>query len=100
LLVADTGHNAVGVSAEVIAGVVERAMTVLRQAPARIASPTLPCPTTSALADVYYPDARMIAEQVLAQCAITIDAAVEAVLASLQRKGPLDVPNPDYRGPF
>jgi len=100
LLVADTGHITFGVGAEVIAAVVERALTHLREPPARIAAPMIPCPTTPALADAYYPDARTIAEQALKQCAIKIDATVESVLASLQRTGPLDVPNPDYRGPF
>jgi len=100
LLAADTGHITFGVGAELIAAVVERAFTHLRQPPVRIAAPAMPCPTTPALADAYYPDARTIAEQALKQCAIKIDATVESVLASLQRTGPLDVPNPDYRGPF
>lgn len=100
LMVADTGHQAFGVGAELIASVVERGLGSLRTAPARIASPSLPCPTTRALADLYYPDARTIAEGVLRQCGVRNDTAVERVLAGLRRAGPLDVPNPDYRGPF
>lgn len=100
LVVADSGHAAFGVSAELLAVVVEQAMNELRTAPARIAVPSVPCPTTPALADHYYPDALSIAECVLRQCGLPQTVATDGVLARLQRRGPRDVPNPDYRGPF
>lgn len=100
LLIADTGHRAFGVSAELAAAVAEQAWGSLNKPPMRIASPLLPCATTRALADVYYPDAYAIAEAALHQCDVPFDGAAEGVLATLRRSGPLDVPNPDYRGPF
>ncbi|WJW74599.1 transketolase C-terminal domain-containing protein [Thiohalobacter sp. IOR34] len=100
LVVVDTAHASLGVAGELIASVVERTLPALRQAPARVALPDLPSPTSPVWAESYYPDARDIARTVAAQCGLGVDAGLDAVLERLCPKGPADVPNPEYRGPF
>ena len=55
LVIADTGHRAFGISAEVSALVTEAAFSNLKTAPVRIGLPDFPTPTSPALAASYYP---------------------------------------------
>jgi len=100
LLVADTGHQSFGVAAELIARVSRQGFDQLRAAPASVALPDLPCPTSHAWAGHYYPTAASIAEQALRVCGVRIGEAQQHELDKLRPDTPADIPNPDYRGPF
>ncbi len=100
LLVADTGHQSFGVAAELIARVTRQGFEHLRAAPASVTLPDLPCPTSYAWAEHYYPTAINIAEQALRVCGVHIGEVQRRELDTLQTTPPADIPNPEYRGPF
>ncbi len=100
LLVADTGHQSFGAAAELIARVTRQGFDHLRAAPASVALPDLPCPTSHAWAEHYYPTAITIAEQALRVCGMPIGEAQRRELDKLQANTPADIPNPDHHGPF
>ena len=69
LLVVDGGWKTCGVSAEVIASVVERLNpSLLRKAPLRITLPDAPAPTSSALEKNYYTDVDDVIKAVKLLC--------------------------------
>jgi acetoin:2,6-dichlorophenolindophenol oxidoreductase subunit beta len=96
LIVADTGHAAFGVGAEVTALVAENCLASLKAAPRRIGLPQAPTPTTPALADLYYPRARDIAAAALAMLGNPADLPPETRDPRIW----LDVPDPSYTGPY
>lgn len=65
LLVVDTGWKLFGISAEILALVVEGAYGFLRAAPRRIAFPDVPAPATPYLLKYYYPTANNVMGSVL-----------------------------------
>ena len=66
VVVADTGALAYGASAEILAGIVEKAGGALRYPPKRIGLPFSPSPTSPSLADAFYPRAYDIVSAVAA----------------------------------
>ncbi|MCK4951759.1 MAG: alpha-ketoacid dehydrogenase subunit beta [Gammaproteobacteria bacterium] len=99
LLVLDTAWKTGGISAEIVAGVTEKAMKHLKCAPVRLTLPDLPAPTASSLTETYYPEAEQVAEAVLRLLDID-DNNVIAGAKALARTGNRDVPNADFTGPF
>ncbi len=97
LVAADTGHAECGVAAEIVAVATQQSFGHLKSAPQRVALPPIPSPTTPALADLYFPGARQIAE---------------AALTTLGRNDPMpeeplppgrlwrDTPDPSFTGPY
>ncbi len=57
LIVADTGWANCGFAAEIISRTAEKALGHLKCPPRRVTLPHSPCPTSSALADAFYPAA-------------------------------------------
>jgi len=100
LLVADTGHQSFGVAGELIASVAQQGFGHFKTAPASVALPDLPCPTSHAWAKHYYPTAVDIATQALQLRNIRTDEAQRRELDKLTSTIPADIPNPEYRGPF
>jgi len=96
LVVADTGWETVGFSAEIVARVAEKLHGTLRAAPRRVALPDCPTPTTPALANHYYPRAIHVAN-VVAEMA---DLPAETTLLETPTTVPLDVPDKNFPGPF
>lgn len=95
ILVADTGHAEFGVGAEVVARVCLRMADKLHANPVRVGLPFAPSPTTSALANIYFPTARDIVDQVGQMCAVDVGP-----VKWTDRQMPLDVPNSEFRGPY
>lgn len=97
LVAADTGHAECGISAEVIAAATEAGFQYLKAAPRRVALPLIPSPTTPALADLYYPGAREVAQAVME----TLDRS-EAIPPSELPEGQLwrDTPDASFKGPY
>jgi pyruvate dehydrogenase E1 component beta subunit len=96
----DTGHQTCGMSAELVAIAAESAHADLKKAPARIAMPDYPVPTSKFMANDYYPEAWNIAHKVMDVLGRTSAEAKSRVKESLERKGELDVPHFDFKGPF
>lgn len=95
LVVADTGWRTLGFSAEILAICAERAHAHLKCGPRRVALPDIPTPTSHALAAAYYPRAADIEDNVREM--------LGAPPAERERAGDttlLDVPDPDFTGPF
>lgn len=95
LVVADTAHSEFGASAEVVARVTERAFAALKKPPVRIGLPSIPTPTTPALADLYYPRAFNIAVAALDLC--DSDRAIADAPPETRWR---DVPDPSFTGPY
>jgi pyruvate dehydrogenase E1 component beta subunit len=102
LIVCDTGWRTLGLGAEIVAQVTERAFAALKQAPIRLGLPDHPTPSSLALAEVFYPDSTQIIDAVARLCKIAdadLKAARQDVIAA--RKGvPIDKPDPAFKGPF
>lgn len=64
LLVVDTGWKSFGVSAEILASVVEGAYYYLKSTPRRIGMAEMPCPATPYLLDNYHPTTEQIVKTV------------------------------------
>ena len=97
LVAADTGHAECGVSGEVIAAVTEAGFQHLKAAPQRVALPPIPSPTTPALADLYFPGARDIAQAALKTLGRS-DVVPEEPLPEGRRWR--DTPDPSFTGPY
>jgi pyruvate dehydrogenase E1 component beta subunit len=93
LLVADTGWKTFGVSAEIVALAAERAWSDLKTAPARVALPECPTPTSPALANALYPRAIDMVEQISSMLGKSMPPMPPPTT-------PLDVPDPTFVGPF
>lgn len=96
LLVADTGQAQFGVVAEVIAAATEVAFKYMKAAPKAVALPHIPTPTTPALADLFYPCARDVAEKALAT--IGSSRTLQPVEPTGRRWQ--DTPDPSFIGPY
>jgi pyruvate dehydrogenase E1 component beta subunit len=96
LIVADTGGKSFGISAEIVATVLEREFSSLKCAPVRIALPDHPCPTSPALSDHYYPTSGHIIQAVAEMFGIE----KKAVFFHLAQGARRDVPDASFTGPF
>ena len=100
LIVCDTAWKTGGVSAELVAQVSEKAFGALKKAPVRIALPDHPVPTSPFMANACYPEAEHIAKAVYLLLGAGDKGIPEALEKTLRRKGFLDVPSFDFKGPF
>ena len=98
LVVIDSAWKTGGVSAEIVALVLESSFDLLERAPLRIASPDHVVPTSHYLADEYYQDAKQIYNKILDFLGRPNDKKLTH--NELEIKGPMDVPNRDFHGPF
>lgn len=100
LIIADPGWKNVGISAEILALVAEKAHGVLAEPPVRIAYPDRFTPTSWALANHFYPTAKDIVSEVFRMRGQKAKAS-EWVREMLQTMTtPQDVPDPEFKGPF
>lgn len=96
LLALDTGYATGSVSAEVIARVAMNRMSRLKCAPARLAMPDVPEPTSFGLTRGFFVRAGEIAEKAMTMCGKDGSRARHA----LQEPVPHDVPGSWFTGPF
>jgi pyruvate dehydrogenase E1 component beta subunit len=96
LVASDTGQESYGVSAEVLALATQHAFSAFKAPPTRVGLPHIPTPTTPALADLYYPLARDIAQAALNVCGSTRQLPPDD---SDPRRWK-DVPDPSFKGPY
>lgn len=96
LVVADTGWTSYGAAAEIMATVTEAAFDSLKGAPARVALPDVPSPSTPALAKYFYPRANDIVRK--ARIALGRGPDEGKPLPELETAA--DQPDPSFMGPF
>jgi pyruvate dehydrogenase E1 component beta subunit len=98
LIVADTGWETAGFSAEILAQVFESGIS-LSAAPKRIALPATPSPSTPGLAKYYYPIAEDIVETARQMFgSTTSNSHIQERAQSNPFK--FDIPDPTFTGPF
>jgi len=95
LIVADTGWQSFGVSAEIVARVAEKALHDLKYPPQRVALPETPSPTTFVLANQYFPTSRNIL-----MTAKQMDLKIPDHLLNAETPPLLDIPDSSFSGPF
>jgi len=100
LLILDTSWKTCGISAELSARVTEKAFKYLKKPPLRIALPDIPTPTSSSLAEDFYPTADVIGREILKILSVEISDDWERVFQELRGSGPFDVPYLEFKGPF
>jgi len=98
LIVADQGAQTAGFSAEIIARVTEKAFDKLKAAPARVALPDGPTPTTRALSNFYYPTPGHITAT--ARKMMGLDYARDPFADVDPANKNMDVPDKAFTGPF
>lgn len=100
LLVADTGHTSFGVSAEILAHVAEKGISLLAP-PVRVASPDLPVPTAKQLAEAYYPTAKTIVLKTLQLMGLRKEQ-IDGIICDIKDTPNVssDQPDPTFIGPF
>ncbi len=101
LIVADTAFRTGSIAGELISQVVEQAFASLTAPPVRIASPDFPTPTSHFMAEDYYPGPKTIADAALDLMGKSKETGgYQRMSAAFVRKGPHDVPNREFSGPF
>lgn len=101
LIVADTAHKTGGIAGELVSQVVERAFSFFRVAPVRVALPDYPAPTSHFMLEGYYPGPLTIADAILDLVEVKRDSvSYQSVRTKLLRRGPIDTPSIDFKGPF
>jgi len=101
LIVADTASRTGSVAGEVISGVVEQGLDLLKTAPVRLANPDHPLATSHYMADGYYPGAQTIADTVIGMLdGDKGSGGYEQLCAALRHDGSHDTPNRAFSGPF
>lgn len=97
LMVVDGAWRFLGLAAEIVSTVVEKAFTALKQPPCRVTFPDVPTPTSWALANRFYPRAMDIvskAEELFGP----LNKSKEE--SDLSKTVHLDVPDKSFTGPF
>lgn len=100
-LIVDPDWKTCGFAAEIMSVLVEEAFDSLKSPPRRLTYPDRLTPTSWALANHYYPTAQEIAISALEMLGRPTQARrlLETLLEERMR-GPLDVPDPSFTGPF
>jgi pyruvate dehydrogenase E1 component beta subunit len=98
LIVVDSAWKTGGISAEIIALVLESSFDLLERAPLRITSPDHAVPASHYLANEYYQDAKQIAQQVLNFLKKEDEAKI--IEGFFHKNNPTDVPSKNFHGPF
>lgn len=101
LIVADPDWKSCGIGAEIIALVSEESFHDLKAPPIRVTYPDRPNPSSWALANHYYPNARVIAMEGFRLMELPSKAQhIMEELLEQRNAAPLDVPDTAFSGPF
>jgi pyruvate dehydrogenase E1 component beta subunit len=102
LVVIDTGYTDFGIGAEICSRVTESCWGLLKEPPRRMGLGPHPTPSSTSLAEAYYPRSPQIAEVVgrmVGLSGVELSAA-RAELTTLRDRLPCDIPHPAFKGPF
>lgn len=97
LIVVDQGATTCGFAAEIVTAAIENVFDALKAAPARIALPDIPTPTTRALSNFYYPTPRHVANAARRMLGRPVEDPWNGIAAGDKT---LDVPDQSFTGPF
>ncbi|MCU4674732.1 hypothetical protein N7931_03705 [Catenovulum sp. 2E275] len=97
VLVIDAGARTGSISGEIVAQVSEMLFDQLLAAPARMAMPDIPEPTSYSLTKDFYFGAKEIVEKIMTMLGIDIDPTQ---VDSLNVQGHHDIPGEYFKGPF
>ena len=97
LIVVDQGSATCGFAAEIVAAAIENVFDALKAAPARIALPDIPTPTTRALSNFYYPTPRHVANAARRMLGRPMEDPWSGIAPEDKT---LDVPDQSFTGPF
>jgi pyruvate dehydrogenase E1 component beta subunit len=100
-MIVDTGHKTMGMGAEISSQIHEKLFKVLKGSIKRLGLPDHPIPSSRGYMKNIYPNSYKICDlicQDLKIKKILKKRILEEILKS--RKFEIDVPNPDFRGPF
>ena len=102
LMIVDTGWRTYGPGAEIASRIAESCFNDLAAPPARLALADHPTPSSRALVGNFYPHAGMIIDRLEAMMPDTAErlAPAREILAAARAETMIDVPNPQFRGPF
>jgi acetoin:2,6-dichlorophenolindophenol oxidoreductase subunit beta len=102
LITVDTGWRTLGMGAEIIAELTERAFSTLKRAPVRIGMPDHPTPSSRGMVPGVYPDVSRIVQAAATMMGVEGEK-IGTMLARLESERgdlPVDVPDPFFKGPF
>ena len=102
ILTVETGFRTLGMGAEIVAEISQRAFGKLKYSPVRLGMPDHPTPSSRGLIEGLYPDAKRIVAEIGASRGLPQDK-IDACIAQLElERGdlPVDVPDQYFRGPF
>lgn len=102
LVTVDTGFKTLGIGAEVIAQAFEECFASFKIPPVRIGMPDHPTPSSRGMLPGLYPDAVRIVHEVGAALSLPPDRIKRAEERLIAARGdvPIDVPDPQFFGPF
>lgn len=101
LVVADTAYAFGSIASELITSILDDCFDKLKKAPVKICSPDFPTPSSPSMNKDYYPTPRTIAEAIIKMMDIQVEIKkLENLIDEVERKGPHDIPNRDFKGPF
>tara|TARA_B100000989_G_scaffold275171_1_gene234517 strand:+ start:277 stop:1374 length:1098 start_codon:yes stop_codon:yes gene_type:complete len=102
LIIFEIGFKILGIGSEIITSLFEKDINVLDKPPIRLGLPDLPTPSSRSLAKNYYPTAKNIINAVISLLQLNVEVE-KKIINFFNIKAPkhqIDVPNPDFKGPF
>ena len=102
LIIFETGNKIYGVGAEIIASILEKNQNILDLPPLRIGLPDSPTPSSRGLAKNFYPNSKDIMKIITNKLDLNLE--VKDKIINLTNKlipsHEIDIPNPNFKGPF
>lgn len=101
LMVIDTGHKTMGMGAEISSQINEKLFKILKSSIKRLGLPDHPTPSSRGYIKNIYPNSYQICNLICQDLKIKKNLKKRILDEILEgRKFEIDVPNPDFRGPF
>ena len=102
LIIFETGNKIYGVGAEIIASILEKNQNILDLPPLRIGLPDSPTTSSRCLAKNFYPNSKDIMKIITNKLDLNLE--VKDKIINLTNKlipsHEIDIPNPNFKGPF
>ena len=102
LIVFEIGNKIYGVGGEIISMILEKDFNIFKSSPSRIGLPDSPTPSSRALAEKYYPNSSDILKEISKQLNVNVEVQEKIINLLLDKipENEIDVPNPEFKGPF
>ena len=102
LMVFEIGNKIYGVGGEIVSMIIEKDINIFKSSPTRIGLPDSPTPSSRALAEKYYPNAMDIVKEISDQLNLNVEVRKKIInlLLNTLPENEIDVPNPEFKGPF